>query len=316
MISLKRSLSPLVKPNQLNMYNLKRSFKYLFASVICLILISGCKANLAVSRADFIEDLPRICKTKYQAHVTCKEAGDTVWVYLPYTASRSGIGVAREDGKNIFIDYSIASFNPYRVLDPPELKFLSQKILSEIRALLLKSTDPYQYFVLVICDITVKKAGRDQLYIGRIDDVKNYGVGKDFSGEGYNRLTWALEDVGARKDDKGEDVALSYQDKEGSHVNYRDISLREFVAKQIGWRIYKQFTIEYSKVPFDLSVVEKKDAVTYIVQTVLKAYNCKEFENVFMNDADIPQDGIRFVGYPLEKFLKVKAGRITRKPAF
>ena len=94
------------------------------------------------------------------------------------------------------------------------------------------------------------------------------------------------------------------------------MSLREFVAKQIAWRVYKQFTIEYNKVPFDLSTVEKKDVINHIIQTVLRAYNCKEFENIFMKDADIQQKDIRFVGYPLEDFLKLKTNTIKRKPAF
>lgn len=319
MISLRRYSSLLVKLNQLNMYNSRQSIKCLFTLFACLILISGCKANLPVSRADFIESLPRICKTKYQAYVTCKESGDTIWIYLPRAAARQGSAGTREENAELYLQYDIASFNPYRIIDPPELKFAVQKILGDIRNLLLHSSDPYKFFVLVVTDITISdpKVAYEDWYMGNFNDVKNYSVGADFSGEGYSRLVFYHEKINkVNLDKEGKEIAASYRDTNGEHIEYHDIALREFVVKQIEWRIYKRFTIEYNKNPFDLSAQEKEDEVIKIIKAVFEAYNFKEFDKIYIADKSFLGEQSQYKGSSLKDLEKYRTDGITRKPAF
>ncbi len=285
----------------------------------CLILISGCKANLAVSRADFIESLPRICKTKYQAHVTCKGSGDTIWVYLPRAAARQGSAGSKEEKNDLYLQYDVASFNPYKTIDPPELKFAVQKILGDIRSLLLHSSDPYRFFVLVVTDITISdpKMAYEDWYIGNFNDVKNYSVGADFSGEGYSRLVFSREKINKVKmDNDGKEIAASYRDTNGEHLEYHDIVLREFVVKQIEWRIYKRFSIEYNKNPFDLTGKEKEDEVLKIIKAVFEAYNFKEFDKIYIADKSFLGEQSQYKGFSLKDLKEYRTDGITRKPAF
>lgn len=290
-----------------------------FILVTGLFLLIGCQDTaIKFNREDLADRLSRFCKNKYQAYVTCKSVDDTLWVYLPYTPGRAGVArtIQGEEGKNLYIAYEINSLNPYKIIDPSELKFLAQKILGDICQLLLNSIQPYKFFVLVIADISSPENQYEQWYIGYFDDVEKFGVGKDFSGEGYSRLVWSQEVVELTSDAAGQKVSRSYRDTKGEHLNYHDITMKEFVEKQIKWRIYKRFTIGYNKIPFDLAADEKRDEIINIVKTVLVAYNFKEFEKFYLRDSSFLKEDNTFTGYLRQEIEKSEANGITRKPAF
>jgi len=260
----------------------------------------------------------RACKTKFQEYVSCREAGNTIWIYLPYTPGRGGFAGVEEKGRELYINYRIASFNPYKSEPgPPELRFVVQKTLGEIRGLLLECVNPYEFFVLVVSDISnlYVDSSYDDWYIGYYGDIKKYGVGLDFSEEGYSRLVQHREKV---KEEKREGVAVSnsFRDTEGNHVEYRPMDLKEFVVKQIKWRIYKRFTIEYNKVPFDLSVRERRDEIKYIVQLVFSAYGFKDVDNVYLKDSSFLFEEENYEGSSYKDIMDYRSTGIRHAPAF
>lgn len=308
-------------------------FAFILSLVIALIV--GCDFNNNTQnknfyrkdslREYFLEVLPKICKEKYQTHVTCKEVGQTVWIYLPYTPGRNGFGKTKDEGNDLYLEYTIASFNPYKILEPPELKFITKKILGEIRNLLLHSKDPYIFFVLVVTDIMQKRPPlSEEWYIGYFDDVKHFSVGEDFSQEGYARLVWHSQDIDVVRNENGEPVLdesqqptlSSYRDIRGKHIDYRDIEFRDFLKWQIEWRIYKRFTIEYNKTPFDLTPNERKDAVIDIIKTVLTAYNFDEFKNFHLKDRTFLAEEEEFSEFSKEDLKEYFTEGITRGPGF
>lgn len=267
-------------------------------------LAAGCGQRPAdYSREDFISVLIEKCRQKYQTRLVVKEAGDTVWVYLPYTPGRQGRAASLRKGDGLYVEYAIASFNPFRPKDPPELRFLVQKVLGEVREAFLRTHPPYAYFVLVATDIASPLAFQEDWYYGYLDDVKNYKVGADFSGEGYSRLAWYPQflevapgeeakpgeegepDEGAEPGGEAKLVSEAYGDARGDHVKVHEVTLDEFIERQITWRVYKQFTIGYLKTPFDMTRQEKQDAVLRIVRTVFIAYNYKEADKIHLRDS-------------------------------
>ena len=292
----------------------KKCFVWFWGAL--LLVSNGCGATGVITRNGFLSTLVEICKSKYQTHITCKEIGDTAWVYLPYTPGRGGFAASKDDGNDLYLEYSIGSFNPYRTIDPPELTFLIQKVLGEMRKLLLRVDNPYKFFVLVVTDISNKDNKYEDWYIGYFDDLPNYPVCLDFSGEGYSRLAWHREMIEMRLVDNEKPGASSYQDKEGIHVRYHEVTLREFVEKQIKWRVYKKFTVEYNKTPFDLTAQEKKNEVLNIVKTVLQAYKFKEYEKINLKDSSFLDAQDTYIGYSREELGKNKAGEVMRKHAF
>ncbi len=258
--------------------------KFFYILPLFLILCAGCTDNANISREDFSTILTGIGKNKYQAYIYCKPVGDTIWVYLPYTPGRGGYAVVKEVGSDLYLDFVIKSFNPYKTIEPNELKFFIQKILGEIRGLILRSVYPYKFFVLVVTDIESLNNKFEDWYIGYADDVNKYGVGKDYSGEGFKRLVWYPKKIEVTLNDEGKSTLKSYGDMDGNHVDYHDITLKEFVERQIEWRVYNRFTINYNKIPYDLTTLERQEEVINIVKIVLTAYNFREFDKLYLKD--------------------------------
>jgi len=265
-----------------------------------------------ISRPEFSDSLMRACKTKFQAYVKCREAGNTIWIYLPYTPGRSGFAAAEDKGRELYINYSIASFNPYKS-EPPELRFVVQKTLGEIRGLLLECVNPYEFFVLVVSNID--GGPYDDWYIGYYGDIKKYGVGLDFSGEGHSRLVQHKEKVKTEKR-RDEEVPLSFRDAEGTHVEYRPMDLKEFAVKQMKWRIYKRFSIEYNKVPFNLSAQERRNEIKHIAQLVFSAYGIKDFDSVYLKDSSFLFEEESYEGSSYKDIMEHRSTGIARPPAF
>jgi hypothetical protein len=285
-------------------------------SAVALFLSAGCVDNAKIARDELLSILPKLCRSKYQTRVLCREVENTLWVYLPYTPGRSGRAGTRQDNDKLYVEYTIASVNPFKVLEPPELRFLVQRVLGEIRQLLLRSKKPYKFFVLVVVDISSKLSPVDEWYMGYFPDVLRFKVGKDFSGEGYSRLVWHAEPIGSKNDPVEGSVPESYRDLEGKHVNFHEMTMREFIEKMIKWRIYKKFTIEYNKNPFDLSAQEKQDAVILIIKKVLVAYKFQEFQEFYLKDSSFTDEHKAFIGFRQEEIEKLGTREITRGPAF
>jgi len=291
-----------------------RLFRYVFA--VILLLITGCQQGVFVDRKNFVAEITKICKDKYQTYVVAKAVGDTVWLYLPYTPGRGGLAGTQQKDNDLLLEYRIESFNPFKTLEPPELKFIVQKIIGKICGLLLRCKDPYNFFVLVYTDINNPLNFTDQCHIGYIEDIKHFAVGKDFSGEGYSRLVWNPVDLKNEEGALASEVSVCFKDAQGKHVDYHDITLREFVEKQIKWRIYKRFSIEYNKTPFDLSVKERREEVLKIIQVVLKAYNFKEFEKFSLRDTTFLDESGFYDEFTRKDIENAYYRGITRKPAF
>ncbi len=252
--------------------------------------VAGCTAPPPLPREEFISLAKEAVRRKFQTQVEVKEAGDTVWIYLPYTPGRQGRAASRRREDDLLVEYSIASFNPFRPKDPPELRILVQKVLGEVRKALLRTDPPYEYFVLVVTDISSKLTFQEDWHIGYMEDVRKHKVGADFAGEGYNRLTWYPQKVQMVPDEEGKLVSEAYKDVRGDHVKVHAMTLGEFVERQITWRVYRQFTIAYGKTPFDMSRQEKTDAVLRIVKTVFIAYNYDEVDTVHLRDSSFLED--------------------------
>jgi hypothetical protein len=206
---------------------------------------------------------------------------------------------------------------------------------------------------LVVTDIESSTNKFEDWYIGYVNDLKKYGVCVDFSGEGYNRLVWYPAKIETSIENEGRTVPQSYLDMDGKHINYHDITLKEFVERQIEWRIYKRFTINYNKIPYDLTALERQAEVINIVKIVVTAYNFKDFDKLYLADRAITKDrpavytgynaeeverlnldrdiimkvikdrlaatdeqGPYYLGYFLKDVEKFKTGETKRKPAF
>ena len=268
------------------------------------------KRPAKISRGDFFAIFVERCEKKYQAKVSLKVSGETLWVYLPFTGTRIGLAEVKDQGNNhLGIDYYIASLNPFRpkpagepkTFAPCEITYVVQNILGDLRELSLRCFEPYQFVVLVATNVAYNESV-EEWYIMYREDLNKYPVGMEFSGEALRRLTVYRTLV---KD--------AYHDFAGKHVQYHDVSLKEFLEKQIGWRVYQKFVEEYNKTPFNLSSLEKREAVVDIVTNVINGYHFKEYDKFIFKDISAGNETVTVSRQDLDQF--PRTGKV-RGPAF
>jgi hypothetical protein len=264
-----------------------------------------------ITRDNFETKFVNICRTKYQAYVVPKRTGETLWLYLPFTGQRNGLSKTTESkDRALEVDYYIMSQNPFQprtagerlTFAACEISYLTQNLLGELRNLQLRSILPFKYIVLVVTNVSLKTPTEDEWYIMYWPDIQNYYVGQEFIGEALRRLTVYKETV-----------TNAYHDFEGSHIDYHDLTTKEFVLKQIEWRVYQKFVEGYSRIPFDMTAKEKREEIVEIVKSVIDDYGYRDFDRFTFVDLSESNKAIDVSISDLERFRRFEKARM---PAF
>jgi hypothetical protein len=262
-----------------------------FIAAACLsivIFVNGQKKKQApISREEHTVMLTNICKKSYQAKISLTEKGDTLWVYLPYTGRRTGMAETKDFGKErLEISFFVSSLNPFApkspdevlMFAPSELTHVIQGILGDMNRLSSRLKQPYKFYVLVAVNIS-RQVVLEDWYMMYAPDFKEYPVGLQYSGESLSRLVVSNKQVDS-----------AYHDVNGAHVNYYDVTLKEFVKKQVEWRMYQRFTEGYSVTPFDMTRKEKFEEVLDILKKTISAYDVKDYDEYLIKDLSYTED--------------------------
>ncbi len=131
----------------------------------------------------------------------------------------------------------------------------------------VRTDKPPKFIVIVIADI---KTGIELKSLFYFNDLKRaYSVAADISGAEY--LKRYVSDL------RGDINIIG--DEEGKHLNYRKITMGEFLAKQIANRI--RFKYERSEFP---PSADTKQEILQIVKTAINAYNFTKFQSITLHD--------------------------------
>ena len=269
------------------------------------------KGPVNITRDNFGTEFVNICRTKYQAHVIPKRTGETMWFYLAFTGQRNGLSKTTElKDKALEMDYYIPSQNPFQprpagerlTFAACEISYLTQNLLGELRSLQLRSLLPFKFIVLVVTNVSLKTPTEDEWYVMYLPDIQKYSVGSEFTGEALKRLTVYKETV-----------TNAYHDFEVTHINYHDLTMKEFVLKQIEWRVYQKFVEGYNRIPFDMTVKEKREEIVEIVKNVIDGYGYRDFDRFTFVDLSENNKAIDVSFSDLERFRRFEKVRL---PAF
>ncbi len=278
--------------------SLKKFFLVFLSFYLCGCFKFGTKEPVNLSQAQ--EKLIQIAKDEFHYDIVTKRVGKTIWVYLPIkyplveakaanentpnsnqpTESLSLRFIdARFNEKNFEIEYDIATTKTYsKSLGytsgySQEYLKAQQNILSAIQRSFL-DLDPLhakeslpQFIVFVIADVV---RGIEIVHTVYFDDLKKgLSLIAALSQEEFTkRFVYEV-----RGDNKIK------EDLEGKHIEYREINLSEFLAKQIVQRI----TYKYQSSAFSPSEDTKKEILKQAAD-VIDAYNFSDFEGVKITD--------------------------------
>ena len=247
-----------------------------------VLFLSACNSSVSPSflKEDITQAVQDICKKEYKLDTSTKLVGSTLWVYLPLEnivskPDKPEKYVERfllEDEKNS-LDEKILKVN-YLVRPTTEKekqqemaldKSVNEKIfnvLQVIRRVLFSmgnsKQDIPQFFCIVTADI---KFGFEIKQIFYFLDLKKLSYSFISQTEYQHRII--------------QDTAISAEiigDRTGNHLNYRDITLEEFIADQIQNRIKLKFQKPEVQANAD---IDKE--VLKIVTYTLDAYQFKDF---------------------------------------
>jgi hypothetical protein len=285
---------------------------FLFFALIAFLMMRHKEtAPVNITRDNFGTEFVQICRTKYQAHVIPKRTGETMWLYLAFTAKRIGLSETKDEGNGTLkLGYYISSQNPFEprpagerlTFAACEISYLTQKILGDARNLQLRSLLPFKFIVLVVTNVSLKTPAEDEFYVMYWPDIQKYPVGMEFTGEALRRLTVYRETV-----------TNAYHDFEGTHIDYHDLTMKEFVLKQIEWRVYREFVEEYNRIPFDMTAEEKRVEMFEIVKSIIEGYDYKDFDRFTFIDLSENNRAIDVSVSDLERFRRFEKVRL---PAF
>jgi hypothetical protein len=257
--------------------------------IISLFIIPGCTYSTTPTylKENIDQAIQDICKNEYSVDVKVKLVGSTLWIYLPlenmivksskpqkYTEK-----FAIEENKDelrdgvLKVDYLIKAIPEQEKYEDIEYnKSALDKMNNAWKALRrvlfslkqFKKGNP-EFCCFVTADILNGFEVREILYI---QDLKKVS---------YEFISWGEYHHRDIQESLVSDKILG--DREGAHLDYRDITMEEFITKQIKHRI----KLKFQKPEVEKTVDFDKEILKIIVYT-LKTYGYKDFSSVELSN--------------------------------
>ncbi len=235
----------------------------------------------------------KICQEEHKLKVVLKPLRNTVWIYAPFDddlmkvsstpegARKSDMGEEHPGVKylesvhnerrfkityDIRPDKNYVQTPGYRLGYSSAYQKISQAILTSVSRAYFEPTDTPQFFVTVIADV---KNGVEMENIFYLDDLKRYMAFGALPQEEF--LKRSIYEARGKSDWIG--------DSEGRHLAYNEITMPEFLAKQMMTRI----SFKYQKSSFPPSADTRGEILNAVAET-LKSYNFTDFNYVELRD--------------------------------
>jgi len=261
----------------------------LYSLTLTIFLFSGCSSSTkpTYQKEDIAQAITDICKKEHGIDIKVKLIGTTLWVYYPTEdiiektdkPEKSTAIFLTEFTQieprytNFKIDYVIKAIPPKEEMQ--EYKYNKKvgekinKIWSTLRRVVF-STDRAaekepQFYRVVSADL---KNGFEIEESAYYLDLKKFSYGLMSVTEYQHR---SIQDVRINP--------VIIGDKEGTHLNYKDMTMDDFIAAQIKHRIKLRFQKPEAAKNVDID----KEVLKIAVYTI-KAYNYRNFEELDINN--------------------------------
>ncbi|MBI4309199.1 MAG: hypothetical protein HY591_02595 [Candidatus Omnitrophica bacterium] len=294
--------------SDLNAPRASTSFKRLVLSFFFLLTMAGCggekPAPVLMSMTAAQKKFEQKCREDFDLHVITRMAGSTLWIYLPvkdpifdYEAQKENSGEAHKkpskftvqylDGNfkdgNFFFEYDIVTRKKVKAEDYGYSSSYTDNYVKAQNNLFTAISDVFfnakpkageadvKFVVIVITDI---KKGIETKATLSLEDFKRYMSG-DLPYEEYMKRFLA--------DTKGGQSMIG--DETGSHLQYKDVALPEFLAKQIINRINFKFTRSDFEPPDDYD-----KTITGIIADTARYYHFEKFSTARLHNLRLQKE--------------------------
>jgi len=253
---------------------------------------SGCEYNKDYTylKESIPEAIYDICKNEYKMDVTAKMTGSTVWIYIPVENMVSEPDKKKkpekfierfvvEEDKGGFVDQRLKLDYLIRVV--PETEKAQSVVYS--KDAIQKRIYIWQVINRIIFSMKPQKNEGVEFFSVVMADIKNGFVVReiyyflDIKKVAYGLLSYTESQHRTVQDTQIAPEVIG--DKAGVTINYRDITMPEFIAAQILNRIRMKFQKPEVKQNAD---VDKE--VEKIIALTVKTYDFKDFSEAELNN--------------------------------
>jgi len=262
--------------------------------------IAGCSPSVIPNYPkEYVEkSIQDIAKKEYQISCRAKISGQTLWVYLPVEDLFVPLTKPEKSLERFAVDYSKANYHkegtqegtvsleylvrPVQEKKSPNPPYQYNKAVSEKIANLSKvalrvlhdsgysHSEKIQFFCLVVADI---KNGFEIKEVMYYPDLK--------------KLTYMIIDSNEYQHRVIQDSNVAppqiIGDKEGLHLAWEEITMRDFILKQIEQRVRLKFRKPEVERESDIDKEITKTAIHTIKSYNFKDFTRLEFDNLFSN---------------------------------
>lgn len=256
---------------------------------IFLSLILGCSSSTTPTyvQEDIVNAIQDIANKEYKMDVKARLVGQTLWIYLPvedlFTKSpkpekyfeRFSIDRNKESFKDgtLKLDYLIQPI-------PEEAKYQEYKYNKDV---VEKMNNVWKILRRVIFSMDHSKTGQPKFFCLVTADIKNgFEIKELFYQLDLKKVSYEFISWGEYQHRAIQDTNISLEiigDKEGRHLKYEDITMDDFITRQIQHRI----KLKFQKPEVDKNADIDKEVIKAIVSTV-RVYGFKDFEGVELNN--------------------------------
>ncbi|MDD5477508.1 MAG: hypothetical protein PHG87_04815 [Candidatus Omnitrophica bacterium] len=247
-----------------------------------VLFLSACNSSVSPSflKEDITQAVKDICKKEYKLDLSTRLAGNTLWVYLPLEDMVSKPAKPEKYIERFLLEDQKNSLNEkilkVNYLIKPTAEKEKQQEIAIDKSVNEKIFDVLQVIRRVLFSMDNSKKDKPLFFCIVTADIKNgLEIKQVFYLMDLKKLSYGLISQSEYQHRIVQDTAISAQiigDKEGNHLDYREITLEEFIANQIQGRI---------KLKFQKPEVEKNadidKEVLKIAAYTLNTYGFKDF---------------------------------------
>ncbi len=276
-----------MKLRQSSRNSAKRALNDTLIALLCF--ACGCSSSTKPTyiKENIEQDIRDICRNEYALEVKTKLIGSTLWVYLPVEDLFISAEKPEKYTEKFAIDYNKTRSQDSRLKSDYLIKPIPDKEKSQDykynKEVLEKINNVWKVLRRVIFSMSQLKGGKPEFFcIVTADIKKGFELSElfyylDFKKISYNFISW--NEYQHRSIQDANMSAEIIGDKEGRHLNFKDIALEDFVMQQIDYRI----RLKFQKPEVEKNADIDKEIIKIAVYTI-KAYGLKEFGGIELNN--------------------------------
>ncbi len=267
-----------LKPSSKNLVKLAAKI------LIALFFLCGCSSSISPTylKETAALAIQHICKTEYKIKIKARTVGSTLWLYMPVEniisksdkpeKSKECFAIKKNTGQ--FKD-GILNLN-YYIESIPETEKLQEiifnkdamekanrvfRVISRVILSMDRTRKQPEFFCFIVADTQTGILLKQTFYYLDIKKVLYQFISQtEFQHRNVQDTEMALEAIG---------------NKEGLNINYRDITMQDFIANQIRHRI----SLKFQKPEVGKNADIDKEIIKIVVNTA-QIYDFKDFLNV------------------------------------